>query len=36
MLQNACAMADIFRELSADLAELKTYREANVIDLAPS
>jgi len=36
MLQQACGMSDIFRELGESLSELKTYREANEIDLAPS
>lgn len=36
MLQQACSMSEIFRDLTDSLAELQTYREANEIDLAPS
>lgn len=36
MLPQACPIAEIFRELTDSLAELKVYREANDIDLAPS
>lgn len=36
MLNQACPMADVFGELSSQLAELKAFKENNDIDIAPS
>ena len=36
MLDQACPMADIFSDLTSQLAELKAYKENNDIDMAPS
>jgi len=36
MLSQACAMGEIFADLTSQLAELKAFKENNDIDIAPS